>query len=193
MKLYFTNSNPLTCAEDLDDRLLAVVPQRVKDMLRMLLVTDFTEVPVMNWARESQSNAYWVIAHGVSACEEYSKRTGKVAAERDFIEKFPIIQVNRLPDTRVDRSNLSKERWFPKSFPVLIGRESMSDVFIGYRVLLNDEWDAPDAPPVVWTNRAPPKWTRWKYIREEVKSDEVAHRYHYEQRNERVRLGDDKA
>lgn len=88
MNIFYTNSNPITCATILCDQHIIKMPIESAQMLatavRSYGITDHrlyrsTHVkhPCTIWVRNSRACANWLLDHGYALCEEYTNRFNK--------------------------------------------------------------------------------------------------------------------
>lgn len=191
MNIFVTSIQPQACAEALDDKRLNKMIVETAQILCTVMGGKYAPThenhPVVAWTRSSRSNAAWLVAFGIFACEEWAKRFAKHHACLEVIEDCRGRLVT-VPDTRKDQSPESKEPLFPTSFCNCSAHPDVEDVTHAYRMTLNDKWDK-DVRRPVWSNRKPPAWARWKSLRQDFSRDHVvAFKYHYDQKNKRVKL-----
>lgn len=191
MNIFVISLQPQACAEALDDKRLNKMIVETAQIFCTAVGGKYKPThenhPVVLWVKSSRSNGNWAFAFGLFACEEWAKRFAKQHACLAVIEDCRK-RLHTLPDTRKDQSLESKEPMFPTSFCNCSAFPDAEDVTVAYKMTLNDKWDK-DVYRPVWSNRKPPAWARWKSTRQDFsRTHTVAFKYHYEQRNKRVRL-----
>ena len=109
MNIFVTDPSPTLSAQSLPDRHIVKMPLETCQMLSIVCSdkwgwgygeihrTDgqpyktekgaFRNHPCTAWANESNINAWWLVAHGMALCEEYTHRYGKThSCEETILE-----------------------------------------------------------------------------------------------------------
>ena len=147
MNIFVTDPSPTVSAQSLPDKHIVKMPLESCQMLAIVCsekwghgygelhkkdgtayFTDkgaFRNHPCTVWANESNINAWWLVAHAMALCEEYTHRYGKVhSCEKTLEEATTIIPSAPAP-------------YLPKSFtfagPDEFKYDTSIDIFTAYK------------------------------------------------------------
>ena len=156
MNIFATDPSPYKSAQVLPDKHVVKMPLETCQMLSIVCSdkwghgygqlhkkdgsiynTDkgaFRNHPCTVWANESLTNTWWLVAHGMALCQEYTHRYGKVHSCQSAIEEAASIIPLRKPTT-------------PKSFtfagPDQFKYDKTIDIFTAYkRYIASKPWAA---------------------------------------------------
>ena len=156
MNIFVTHPDPAISAKVLPDKHVVKMPLETCQMLSIVCSdkwghgygqlhkkdgsiynTDkgaFRNHPCTVWANESLINTWWLVAHGMALCQEYTHRYGKVHSCQSAIEEAASIIPLRKPTT-------------PKSFtfagPDQFKYDKTIDIFTAYkRYIASKPWAA---------------------------------------------------
>lgn len=165
MNIFATYSDPVKCAEVLDDirlnKMLTETSQILSTSLHMqglwqegLCKPHNPGHPLMKWPNINPNNLNWLYAHFVALGNEYTFRTGKV--QKSTAEKLPIIV-----------SILNKKDDFTTAFvsPIFgnharntargVDYSHIADTNLAYRLYLDARWKM-DTIKLSWAKRKRP-------------------------------------
>ena len=145
MNIFVTDPAPVKCAQVLPDKHVVKMPLETCQMLAIVCSdkwghgygvlhkkdgtpynTDkgaFRNHPCTVWANLSNINAWWLVAHGMALCEEYTYRYGKVhSCEKTILEAG-----NLIPFTMIRPSE------FIRAMPDEFKHNTSIDTFTAYK------------------------------------------------------------
>lgn len=175
MNIFVTDSCPIQCAINLDDKRVRHMPKESIEMLAMLVYTlsgkfPFT-VPIFDdeyntrtdrfmnelylhpcskWVRKDIRNSWWLFRHIKALIAEYEYRFNLV---------YPCyIQAQEL--TKYIPHYIKPTTSIPKSFQnsSLFQMNEFANVFISYQQTMIVKWFDTDIIKPTWTKRDKPKW-----------------------------------
>lgn len=163
MNIFLTDPCPRESAIALDDKRIVKMALETAQMLSssVILMTDtksrdlygitHERHPCSVWARSSCRAFLWLHDHGVSLCDEYSRRfDGRVHKSREVIDacfyEFRRHSGGRMP--------LETDKLFDFNSSGYLGK----DVFDSYRLCMADKWVNLDSRRPKWTYRGKPSW-----------------------------------
>ena len=120
MNIFVTDPDPTISATSLPDKHVVKMPLETCQMLSIVCSAEwghgygrlprkeggyyktkkgaFRNHPCTVWANESLQNAWWLLAHGLALCEEYTYRYNKVhSCEETLLEATKILPETPLP------------------------------------------------------------------------------------------------
>ena len=155
MNIFATYSDPHDSAFALDDkRAIKMILESAQLMSTAINLsggkapykTTHPNHPVSIWARQNNTNYWWLFEHYQALCQVYYDRFNKRHKTLDYILEF--------------RDGVFK---FPKSdltpFANCTEFKNIKDVHEAYRLQLNKKW-ANDKRNPKWTNAKPPEWAK---------------------------------
>ncbi len=150
MNIFVTSSDPVVCAQELDDKRLVKMTLETTQILSTVMhlsgyigpykVTHQGH-PVVKWAGVSDSNFKWTVSLLREMCKEYTFRYSKIHKCQFYISIF---------DTVVLRNGDMSE------FADCSNSDG-NDIYSRYRNCLTNKW-ANDKRPPKWTKRNKPNW-----------------------------------
>ena len=148
MNIFVTDPSPTVSAQCLPDKHIVKMPLETSQMLAIVCSDKwghgygvlhkkdgtpyktekgaFRNHPCTVWANESIINAWWLIAHGMALCEEYTHRYDKVhSCEKTILEAGSII-----PFT------MEKPKSFARAMPDVLKNNIAISTFTAYKEYL---------------------------------------------------------
>ena len=146
MNIFVTDPDPVTSAQCLPDKHVVKMPLETCQMLAIVCSDKwghgygqihringepyktekgaFRIHPCTIWANESIINTWWLVAHGISLCAEYTHRYGKVhSCEKTILEAGSIIPLHK-PTTPSS---------FTRAMPDEYKHDTSIDTFTAYK------------------------------------------------------------
>ena len=146
MNIFVTDPDPVKSAEVLPDKHIVKMPLETCQMLSIVCSDKwghgygqlhringepyktekgaFRNHPCTIWANESIINTWWLVAHGISLCAEYTHRYGKVhSCEKTILEAGSIIPLHK-PTTPSS---------FTRAMPDEYKHDTSIDTFTAYK------------------------------------------------------------
>ena len=146
MNIFVTDPSPYTSAQCLPDKHVVKMPLETCQMLSIVCSDKwghgygqlhringepyktekgaFRNHPCTIWANESIINTWWLVAHGISLCAEYTHRYGKVhSCEKTILEAGSIIPLHK-PTTPSS---------FTRAMPDEYKHDTSIDTFTAYK------------------------------------------------------------
>ena len=106
MNIFVLDSNPVTAAIQQLDKHVVKMPLESAQMLCSALIAHGVEDtpykkahpkhPCTLWAAQTRTNFLWLVKHGISLSEEYTRRYGKRHKSQDVIE-WCVTQADAIP------------------------------------------------------------------------------------------------
>ena len=146
MNIFVTDPSPYKSAQVLPDKHVVKMPLETCQMLSIVCSdkwghgygqlhkkdgsiynTDkgaFRNHPCTVWANESLTNTWWLVAHGMALCQEYTHRYGKVHSCQSAIEEAASIIPLRKPTT---------PKSFTRAMPDEYKHDTSIDTFTAYK------------------------------------------------------------
>tara|TARA_Y100001938_G_scaffold146212_1_gene224630 strand:+ start:121 stop:636 length:516 start_codon:yes stop_codon:yes gene_type:complete len=146
VNIFVTDPSPYVSAQVLPDKHVVKMPLETCQMLSIVCSdkwghgygqlhrangepykTDkgaFRNHPCTVWANESLINTWWLVAHGISLCDEYTHRYGKIHSCQQTIEEASSIIPLRKPTT---------PKSFIRAMPDEYKHDTSIDTFTAYK------------------------------------------------------------
>tara|TARA_B100000902_G_scaffold84280_1_gene88790 strand:+ start:93 stop:608 length:516 start_codon:yes stop_codon:yes gene_type:complete len=152
MNIFVTDPSPILSAQCLPDKHIVKMPLETSQMLSIVCSdkwgwgfgelhkkdgstynTDkgaFRNHPCTVWVNESIINTWWLVAHGIALCSEYTHRYGKVhSCEKTILEAASLLPVCK-PTT---------PKSFTRAMPDEFKKDNNIDTFTAYKKYLNSK------------------------------------------------------
>jgi hypothetical protein len=161
MNIFSSDSDPVVCAQNLDDKRVIKMALESAQILSTALhnlghwssnlyrPTHATH-PCVHWAGHSRGNFNWLVLHGLGLGEEYKYRFGASREHQSCSVILNCAEAFKL--CRLDRFGMTP---FANCTP-FNGNDSTVN---RYRLYLTQKWDASEPR---WTKRDRPKWYKIK-------------------------------
>jgi hypothetical protein len=152
MNIFVTDSCPVRSAEYLDDKRVIKMVLETTQILCTALNHYGEDVPYKPthvnhpsnvWARYSRENWLWLWQHGKALSREYTNRYGKVHKCDSILDDLYLKQDVIPSKTLTKHSNNAKRS------DMGVDYTNINDVFLAYRLYLDDRW-ATDKRPPTW-------------------------------------------
>ena len=154
MNIFFTSTDPVECAQALDDKRLVKMPVESGQMLSSAIARHggipvyrvaWTKHPCTLWSGDSRENFEWHLEHLKAMNDEFVQRYGK--DHGSFLACYQLLkdQVHTIPSLGLT------------SFPNCSLRKDIQEVTEAYRLGFAIKWKNDKRPPK-WTKRGQPAW-----------------------------------
>ena len=154
MNIFAISSDPIQCAQALDDkRLNKMIVETCQILCAALHLTNrgsqslykaaYLRHPIVLWATGDERNYAWLYRHLLALFEERSFRTGK--RDHRSARLIPELGLHVCADAD------------PAAFENCTAYKTVKDVHAAYRQTLCDKWQNDSQPPR-WTNRGAPEF-----------------------------------
>lgn len=82
MNIFVLDNDPVTAASYQCDKHIVKMPLESAQLLSTAVSTTYKRThinhPCAVWVRQSKSNFYWLVRHGIALCDEYERRYNRV-------------------------------------------------------------------------------------------------------------------
>lgn len=154
MNIFFTSSDPVECAQALDDKRLVKMPVESVQMLSSAIFRHggtpvyrvaWTKHPCTIWSGDSRENFEWHLEHLKAMNDEFRNRYGK--DHGSFLAGYSALkaQIGLIAPTGLT------------PFPNCSLFKGVQNVHEAYRLGFYEKWKNDKRPPK-WTNRSVPAW-----------------------------------
>lgn len=162
MNIFFSDADPIIAAQNLDDkRVIKMILESAQMLCTALRLNNAVHLaqykathgnhPSNVWARTTDSNYAWLLAHFKALCDEYTFRYGKVHASAAQYSNFVAGQAF------IPKGDLTPFANCAARSDMNIDYKWMNDTVHAYRLYLMQRW-ASDIKKAEWTKRGYPKF-----------------------------------
>ena len=156
MNIFFTDPDPVKCAEYLDNKRVVKMVLESCQMLATAINETGGKAPYKSthknhpsnvWVRESYDNFMWLWEHMVALSDEYERRYGKKhKSYLIFTNSDILVQAQSL----LPKLGLTSKPNCAANQDKGISYKHISDIYTAYKLYLNDRWET-DTNDVQWS------------------------------------------